>query len=102
MDINQPIALIAPSDRIKETITRLSRVGFDHVIGYLDGGMDAWRKAGMEVDTIKSISTDEFAEALARGEVENILDVRRPSEFAAEHIKDANSFPLDYINEYLG
>ena len=102
MDVNQPIALIAPLNRIEETITRLSRVGFDHVIGYLEGGMDAWTEAGMEVDTIQSITPAAFAEALAEGQVETILDVRRPSEFAAEHIKDANSFPLDYINEYMG
>ena len=102
MDVNQPIALIAPEDRIEETIIRLSRVGFDNVIGYLEGGMDAWKKAGMEVDTIKSISPDTLAEELKTVSAEYVLDVRKPSEFAAEHIKDATSFPLDYINEYMG
>jgi hydroxyacylglutathione hydrolase len=101
MDVNQPIALIAPADRIEETITRLSRVGFDNVVGYLEGGIDSWKKAGMEIDTITSISVDTFAEALKKINVENILDVRKPGEFAAEHIKDASSFPLDYINEYM-
>lgn len=101
MDVNQPIALIAPGDRIEETITRLSRVGFDNVIGYLDGGMDAWKAAGMEIDTIKSISVDDLAKNLKNIPAENILDVRKPSEFAAEHLKDATSFPLDFINEYM-
>jgi len=101
MDVNQPIALIAPADRIEETITRLSRVGFDNVIGYLEGGMDAWKKAGKEVDTIQSISVDDLAGMFEEIKVENVLDVRKPSEFSAEHIKDASSFPLDYINEYM-
>ena len=101
MDVNQPIVLIAPNDRLEETITRLSRVGFDNVIGYLEGGIDTWKKAGKEVDTITSISIDAFAEVLKKINAENVLDVRKPSEFAAEHIKDVSSFPLDYINEYM-
>ncbi|MCB0519859.1 MAG: MBL fold metallo-hydrolase [Lewinellaceae bacterium] len=102
MDVNQPIALIAPKDRIEETITRLSRVGFDQVIGYLEGGMDAWKAAGMEIDTINSISVDTFAKEFKKINAEDVLDVRKPSEFAAEHIKDASSFPLDFINDYMG
>jgi rhodanese-related sulfurtransferase len=101
MDVGQPIMLVAPAGREQETITRLSRVGFDNVLGYLDGGLDAWKKAGFETDTIVSITADEFAVALKQYGADNVLDVRKPGEFAAEHIKDVQSCPLDYFNEYM-
>ncbi len=102
MDVNQPIALIAPSDRVEETITRLSRVGFDNVVGYLEGGMEAWKEAGKEIDSIESISPETLAKELEKINPEDVLDVRKPGEFAAEHIKDVSSFPLDFINDYMG
>jgi rhodanese-related sulfurtransferase len=64
--------------------------------------MEAWKNAGMEVDTIESITADEFAEQLQQFHPDNVLDVRKPGEFAAEHIKDAESVPLDFLNDYMG
>jgi rhodanese-related sulfurtransferase len=86
----------------EEAITRLSRVGFDNVIGYLKGGFEAWKKAGKEVDSIPSMSPGELAKALKTCSPEQVIDVRRPGEYAAEHVKDAASMPLDYFNDYMG
>lgn len=102
MDVNQPIALIVSEGQEEEAITRLSRVGFDNVIGHLKGGIEAWRNAGKEIDKINSITADELAEQIKSYSPDRILDVRKPSEFSAEHVKDAVSVPLDYINEYMG
>ena len=100
-DVNLPLVLVVEPGNEEEAITRLSRVGFDHVVGYLDGGFEAWKKSGMEVDDFESITADELAENLKKYGPDNVLDVRKPSEFAAEHIKDVESVPLDFINEYM-
>lgn len=99
-DIRQQILLITEPGREEETITRLSRVGYDHVIGFLEGGFAAWQKAGKEIDHITSISAAQLAEYAAAGAV-NILDVRKKSEFDSEHIIGADNQPLDYINDAL-
>ncbi len=101
-DVNLPLALIVEPGKEEEAITRLSRVGFDNVVGYLEGGFEVWKNAGMEVDSLNSITANELAEALKNFSPEHVLDVRKPSEFAAEHVKDAASVPLDFINEYMG
>lgn len=101
-DVSQPIALIVPEGQAEEAITRLSRVGFDNVIGYLEGGIEAWKNAGKELDAIGSIAAADLASALEAYGPDNVLDVRKPGEFAAEHIKDVASVPLDYLNEYMG
>ncbi len=101
-DVNQEILLVVPAGKAEETITRLSRVGFDNVIGYLEGGIEAWKTAGMEVDTIHSITAEAFAEQVKGYAPEHIIDVRKPGEFAAEHVKDASSMPLDFFNDYMG
>ncbi len=100
-DIKQAIVIVAPSGREEETVKRLARVGYDHSLGYLEGGMEAWKKAGKEVDRIKSISAGKFEEKYKAGKVEHILDVRKPSEFLSQHITDAQNFPLDYINSNM-
>ncbi len=99
-DVEQPILLITPEGRLEETITRLSRVGFDNVIGYLEGGFDAWKNAGMEVDTIASITAEEFAE-IRKNEAVKVMDVRKESEYLSEHVIDAENAPLDEINKHL-
>ncbi len=101
-DVNQPLLLIVPEGQAEEAITRLSRVGFDNVLGYLEGGFDAWKNAGMEVDTIESNTADELAGTLEQYDSSHVLDVRKPSEFAAEHVKDVESVPLDFLNDYMG
>jgi len=99
-DVTQPIILVADEARIEEVITRLSRVGFDHIIGYLKGGMDAWNGAGKEVDQIDSISPEAFAKIEKEANYP-IFDVRKESEFLSEHVLKAENTPLDKLNDYL-
>lgn len=98
-DVEQPILLVAPEGREEETITRLSRVGFDGTLGYLKGGLKAWEAAGKEVDTVKSVSADELKKAIE--EKAPVFDVRKESEYKAEHAENAILTPLDYINDHL-
>ncbi len=100
VDVKQPILLITDAGKEEEAVTRLARVGFDHVIGFLEGGFEAWKNAGKEIDTIHRISPEEFAKEFNENSV--IIDVRKPSEYEAEHIEDAFNKPLDYINEWIG
>lgn len=99
-DVEQPILLITPQGREEETITRLSRVGFDNTLGYLNGGFETWRKAGKEYDTIATITTPEFKEAIETNHVP-IFDVRKYAEYDASHIPDARNTPLDFLNDHL-
>jgi hydroxyacylglutathione hydrolase len=100
LDIKQEILLVTDEGREEEVITRLARVGYDYTIGYLKGGFEAWKKAGKEVDEIKTITADELAE-IAKKEKVNILDVRKNSEYLSEHIVDAENAPLDFINDSM-
>jgi hydroxyacylglutathione hydrolase len=98
-DLNTPILFIAPKGREEETVMRLSRVGYDNCIGYLDGGMDSWIKAGKEVGTVLSISPENFIDSLSPNS--KTLDVRKPTEFETSHVKMATNKPLDFIFEWL-
>ncbi len=97
-DLKQPIVLITEPGREEEAVTRLSRVGYDNTLGYLEGGMEAWKAAGKEVDRIEQVTAEELAAAYKAGQVEQVLDVRKPTEFLSQHVLDARNFPLDYIN----
>ncbi|MCR9250705.1 MAG: MBL fold metallo-hydrolase [bacterium] len=99
-DLQQEIVFIAPEGKEEEVVTRLSRVGYDNTLGYLEGGFEAWKSAGKDVADMVSISADQFEEEMKNKEL-NILDVRKPGEFEAEHIKDADTFPLDFINDNM-
>ncbi|MBO9618045.1 MAG: MBL fold metallo-hydrolase [Niabella sp.] len=96
-DLKQELLIIADEGREEEVVTRLARVGYDYAIGYLAGGMEAWIKAGKETDHIESVT----ATALAAIENPHILDVRKESEYTAEHIEGAVNRPLDHINHHL-
>ncbi|GFD72558.1 rhodanese-like domain-containing protein [Tenacibaculum sp. SSH1-16] len=98
-DVTQPILLVTPKGEEETTITRLSRVGFDNVLGYLDGSFAAWKEAGKEVDTLRSVSATILAEAIT--EKAPVFDVRKPGEYANEHIVDVPSTPLDFLNEHV-
>jgi glyoxylase-like metal-dependent hydrolase (beta-lactamase superfamily II)/rhodanese-related sulfurtransferase len=100
VDVTQPILLVAPTGREEEVITRLSRVGFDNVIGYLDGSFDTWKDANMEIDTIKSITADDFAHVYSENK-NLVFDVRKDGEFAAEHVDGAKHTALGTLNNYL-
>ena len=101
IDIKQPLLLVIDEGREEEVVTRLARVGYDHAIGYLKGGIEAWKEAGKETDNIKSMNINQFVSAYQSDKNINILDVRKASEFYAEHIVDAENAPLDYINESM-
>jgi hydroxyacylglutathione hydrolase len=99
LDYKQPILLVTQEGRENETITRLARVGYDNTIGYLKGGFDAWKKAGYEYDTVTTVE----ATALEQKMKDNVpvFDVRKPGEYASEHVLDVPSTPLDFLNEHL-
>jgi len=99
-DVKQPILLVTPEGREEETITRLSRVGFDQSLGYLKGGFGAWKSAGMECDSVASISADKFKNILEDKEVP-VFDVRKQGEYTSEHIDKSRHTPLSFINDYL-
>ncbi|MBP7555428.1 MAG: MBL fold metallo-hydrolase [Chitinophagaceae bacterium] len=99
-DIKQELLIVAEKGREEEVVTRLARVGYDHTIGYLAGGFEAWKEAGKETDQIESISAGELAQRMKENDL-NILDVRKNSEFISEHIVGAENAPLDFINESM-
>ncbi|WP_415783487.1 MBL fold metallo-hydrolase, partial [Elizabethkingia bruuniana] len=90
-DVKQPLLLVTDEGSEEEVITRLSRVGFDNVLGYLKGGVSAWQSAGKETDSVDRITPEEFAQRYT--EDVKIIDVRKEGEYAAEHIADAYSRP---------
>ena len=97
-DIHQPILLITDENKEEEAVTRLARVGYDHTLGYLKGGFEAWEKAGKEVSNVASISAIDLEKKINSGDSLNVLDVRKPGEYDANHVEGAISCPLDYIN----
>ena len=100
-DVKQQILLVTEPGREQEVITRLARVGFDYCIGYLDGGFEAWKNAGMEVDTIQRVTADQLAEIWKNNPQAPQFDVRKKSEFDSEHVLDVENTPLDSINESM-
>jgi glyoxylase-like metal-dependent hydrolase (beta-lactamase superfamily II) len=98
-DVKQELLLVTEPGMEEEVITRLSRVGFDHVVGYLSGGFSAWKEAAKETDQVNRISPEEFASQFDE-EKSVVVDVRKETEYAAEHVSDAFSKPLAYINEW--
>ena len=99
-NIAQPILLVTPKGREEETVTRLARVGFDNTLGYLEGGIDAWKKEGKLVDTIEGIEPETLKKQMEDNELE-IFDVRKPNEFLSEHVPMAQNTPLDFINDHM-
>lgn len=99
-DVKQPLVLVTPEGREEETVTRLSRVGFDNTMGYLKGGMQAWQAAGKEIDTVKSVSADEFKTDVETNTIP-IFDVRKEGEYTKSHLPDAHLTPLDFLNDHL-
>lgn len=98
-DLKQPLIVVAPEGREQEVVLRLSRVGYDNCLGYIDGGIEAWKQAGKETDNLESIPAEEFAQRLNKGSL-NILDVRKPGEYDSQHLKGVSSHPLDFINDW--
>jgi glyoxylase-like metal-dependent hydrolase (beta-lactamase superfamily II)/rhodanese-related sulfurtransferase len=100
VDVNQPILLVTEPGKEEESVTRLSRVGFDNVLGYLKGGFEAWVREGKETDRINRITAQEFAKLYKKGETK-VIDVRKETEYAASHVEDAYNWPLAYLNTWI-
>lgn len=98
-DVKQEILLVTEPGMEEETIKRLARVGYDYVIGYLKGGVDAWRAYSKEWDSIQRITAAEFEQEFASKPI--VVDVRKPGEYKAEHVENALSVPLDFLNNQL-
>ena len=99
-DIKQDILLVTDLGKEEESMIRLSRVGYDHTIGYLKGGFEAWAKTGREIDTINRISATTLEKELAVKKIV-VIDVRKKSEFESEHLVDAINIPMHEINQHL-
>jgi len=100
VDVKQPILLITNENDEQETVTRLSRVGFDNVLGFLKGGFNSWKSSGKETDKVHRISAQQFEKEIENKE-SKVIDVRKESEYNAEHIDEAYNRPLAYINEWM-
>ena len=100
-DIKQQILLVTDPGREEEVVTRMARVGYDYCIGYLDGGFDAWKNAGKEVDTIKRVSAEQLADIMKANPNAPVFDVRKQSEYLSEHVEGVENAPLDVINESM-
>lgn len=96
-DLKQEILFIAEEGKEEEVVTRLARVGYDHAIGYLEGGFAAWKREGREFDSIDSVDV----EKLKSVDTNQIVDARRASEYRSEHVIGAINAPLDYINDSM-
>ncbi len=95
-NVQQPLLIITPEGKEKETVTRLSRVGFDHVLGYLNGGFTAWKKASKEFDSVNTLTAN-----LLKQQQYPIYDVRKESEYTSQHLIGAIHTPLLYLNDYI-
>ncbi|HIK66435.1 MAG TPA: MBL fold metallo-hydrolase, partial [Flavobacteriales bacterium] len=101
VDVKTPILLIVDEGQEEEAVIRLSRVGFDNVIGILEGGMKGWSESGKEIDTIKTIDAEELEKEMKADSALAVFDVRKSEEFTAEHIKEAKHTALDSLNDHL-
>jgi hydroxyacylglutathione hydrolase len=99
-DVNQAILLVCHDDQLDETIKRLSRVGFDNVIGYLKGGFCAWTEVHKEIAKVETISSADFASLIAKENI-HVMDVRKENEYISEHVMSAKNTPLDFLNQFM-
>jgi len=100
--LNAAIVIIADTGaQVDEAVLRLARVGIENVKGYLEGGVQAWRDAGLPVETIPQLSVAELKEQMANSELQ-IVDVRRPGEYVNGHVPRALNAPLASLDKSLG
>jgi hydroxyacylglutathione hydrolase len=100
-DVKQPILFIADEGFEQKVIKRLSRAGYDNVLGYLEGSIVAWKIAGKVVESIPSVAVEKLVEEKVNNAEINILDVRKYSEYLSGHVLNVNCAPLDNINESM-
>jgi hydroxyacylglutathione hydrolase len=99
IDINQPLVLVTEVGKEEESIVRLARVGYENVVGYLKGGFDAWKNVGKPVDTVPTITTEEFVKRAKQNA--KVLDVRKETEYFDGHVKDASLIPLAELEKNI-
>ncbi|NHM07386.1 MBL fold metallo-hydrolase [Flavobacterium sp. CYK-4] len=99
-DIEQRILLVTEPGKEEEAMIRLSRVGYDHTIGYLKGGFEAWKSTGRETDQINRITAEALEKIMTQEKI-TVIDVRKKSEFESEHLLDAVNIPMNEINSRL-
>ena len=98
LDPARSLVVVADDEaRVREAVIRLARVGLENVAGYLDGGIAAWDRAGLPVAELPQIAVDELKDRLREGGGLQVVDVRRPGEYAAGHVPGAASRPLDHL-----
>lgn len=96
LEFNKPLILITETGKEEETITRLARIGYENVLGYLKGGIDQWKAEKNKTENIKNITVDEMAELMDTGKYA-LLDVRRPSEVVKNKVLEAHHIPLNEL-----
>lgn len=99
LPFDKPLVLVTEEGKEREAIVRLARVGFSKIIGYVEGGVGAWKKAGEEIDMIINVEADELAMDLPFDDHLVVLDVRKPTEFAEGHVKGAVNMPLNDMTD---
>lgn len=99
-DIHQPLVLVTPEGREQESVTRLARVGYDNTLGYLKGGIKAWKEAGFKTTSINSVPVLEFENSFDESK-NYVLDVRKETEHLSEHVIGSKNIPLDFLEESL-
>lgn len=97
-DLNQPIILVTPKGREAEAVMRLSRVGYDNCLGYIENGVEAWKTARQSTAAIPTVDAAEFAKELKDPSM--VLDVRKPGEYESNHLENVCSHPLDFITNW--
>lgn len=101
LPFHQPILLVAERGKEEESITRLARVGIDSIIGYLDGGFEAWQAAGEKIDLIIDVEPDELAMDMPHDPKLEVIDVRKESEWEAGHVQGSSNLPLSTLMDPL-
>lgn len=99
--LHQPLVLVTEPGKEEESLTRLSRVGMDNILGYLEGGISAWQAAGKPLDLIIDVEADELAMDIPHDDRLEVLDVRQPGEYENGHVKGANNLPLSEFTDIL-
>ncbi|NNF36386.1 MAG: MBL fold metallo-hydrolase [Saprospiraceae bacterium] len=98
-DLKQPILFVADNNKVDEVITRLARVGYDNPIGYLEGGFNSWKEAKEDIEYVEELSGTQLSEMDYKNMA--VLDVRKKSEYDAEHAVGSENFPLDFISQNM-
>jgi glyoxylase-like metal-dependent hydrolase (beta-lactamase superfamily II)/rhodanese-related sulfurtransferase len=100
-DLDRKIILLTSEGSEQESVTRLARVGFDNICGYLNGGFDAWQQAGKKIDLLVSVDSEELGLEQKHGKNIGIIDVRKPSEFEGGHVEGAEFITLATLQDHL-